>query len=197
MRYSEIIKQKAGILFGIIFLFTSLGFLYAYLIPQTYKVTISFDIKRVVQTRSDDYRYDGYYAISASGLFADNVMSWMKTPPFVAFIFDTAQISSKDISLPQFFKVRKYAPQNVIVFFSYSKEQEASNLAYTLIEQIEIKSKEILVGEFGEPLFFVEASQVDISPYRPSVQFWTVLGLLVGIMWCVIFIYMQSYGYRD
>ena len=48
--------------------------------PAYYDTSLAFSINRINLQTTENYQYDGYYAIQASDLFSQTVMSWMMTP---------------------------------------------------------------------------------------------------------------------
>jgi capsular polysaccharide biosynthesis protein len=101
-------------------------------LPKRYDV--SMDVVTSVPERapSNEYEFDGYYAMQAVDLFSDTIAGWLKSPGFVAQVFDQAQVQrpSKQLrGLGRVFTVKKISGQLINVSFGTNSEKDAAKLA--------------------------------------------------------------------
>jgi hypothetical protein len=119
---------------------SALGF--SYMKPITYDTSISFSINRINRQDTAEYQYDGYYAIQASDLFSQTVMSWFMTPSVLLEMYDQAGIDPQIKSLTDLtsrFKTKKYSPQNIVVKFSERDQETATKISAAIVTVVEKK----------------------------------------------------------
>ena len=85
---TRLFKKYWGWLVIITVLATILSFVFAYFKPVNFDTSISFSINRINKQKTEEYQYDDYYAIQASDLFSQTVMSWFLTPSVLLEIYD-------------------------------------------------------------------------------------------------------------
>jgi len=132
--------------------------------------SVSVDITIPVPSRpvTNNYEYDGYYALQAADLFSGTLVSWFKSPDFVARIFSKAGVPlmTKSIrNLEKVFSVRKVSGQFITVRFSVKNEKQATDLGEAIsdnlkerVEQINTSGNHALVFSVlvGKPLVVLE-----------------------------------------
>src|SRR3990167_294282 len=94
------------------------GLIFSLIRPISYDTSLAFTINRINKQETAEYQFDGYYAIQASDLFSQTVMSWLMTPSVLLEIYQQAGIDPKISSLEEIssrFKTRQYSPQNIVV----------------------------------------------------------------------------------
>src|SRR3972149_9344829 len=106
--------------------------LIAKFLPVKYDASVALNVIRVNREETGDYQYDGFYAIQASNLFAETIVSWLETPAVGKEIYEPS--GKKDAvsglsSLAGAFKTKKLSSQNITVEFSSKTEKEAAILA--------------------------------------------------------------------
>ena len=65
-----------------------LSVLIAQFLPAKYDASVALNVIRVNREETGDYQYDGFYAIQASNLFAETIVSWLETPAVVKEIYE-------------------------------------------------------------------------------------------------------------
>lgn len=194
--YLKILNRHKGIIVVLTVLITFLVFLYAYLQPVVYDTSISFTINRTAKQKTADYQYDGYYAIQASNLFAQTIMSWLMTPAFVLEVYQEAGVAPAVQSLDKLgshFTSQRLSPQNVVVRFKEKDEATAKKIGRALIDKVEKKSNEINKTSEGDSLFNVVGYEPVVAPYKPDIKLVTVIGLIVGLLLSCFLVYVVEY----
>ena len=112
------------------------------------KQSVSVDITIPVPSRSatDNYEYDGYYALQAADLFSGTIVGWFKSPDFVARIYKKANVPlvTKSIrSLEKVFLVKKVSGQFITVKFSVKDEQQANDIGKAISDNIKERVEQI------------------------------------------------------
>lgn len=119
----------------IIFVTTIFCMIFTYILiprlPNRYDVSMDVVTSIPERVPSKEYEFDGYYAMQAVDLFSDTIAGWLKSPGFVAQVFDRAQVQrpSKQLrGLGQFFTVKKISGQLVNLSFRTNNEKDATKL---------------------------------------------------------------------
>jgi hypothetical protein len=128
----------------ILLVVSSMAAFVAYLVIRgggvTYEVHFSYLISLATREDVSEYRFDGYYALQATDLFATTVAQWAKTPEVIVAAHEQAQLplaSQDPRKLLRIVSTAKTAPQLVEVTV-YGQDREATlKLAQGLITVIE------------------------------------------------------------
>ncbi len=198
--YLKILNQHKKIIVVLTLLIALAAFLFAYLQPVVYDTSIAFTINRTAKQKTTDYQYDGYYAIQASNLFAQTIMSWLMTPAFVLEVYQQAGVEPSIQSLDKLGSLlssKKLSPQNVVVRFKEKDETVAKKIGAALIDKVEQKAKEINKTSEGDSLFEVVGYEPVIAPYKPDIKLVTVIGLVVGLMLSCFLVYLVWYFKKE
>lgn len=110
--------------------------LVAYMIVQrvgpSYEVHFSYLISLSERENVPEYRFDGYYALQATDLFAATVAQWATTPEVIVAAHEAAQLqlrSSDPRVLSRVISTAKTAPQLVEVTVQDRQSERAEKLA--------------------------------------------------------------------
>jgi len=157
--------------------------------PAYYDTSLAFSINRINLQTTEDYQYDGYYAIQASDLFSQTVMSWMMTPSVLLEIYQKAQIDPQISSLEEIssrFKTKKYSPQNIVVRYKERDRQTADEIAQAITTIVQEKA--ILANQTSEQkaLFEVAGTSPVIVERKPVIWLNTLIGLVTGFIFSLI-----------
>ncbi|MFA5135591.1 MAG: hypothetical protein WC505_07460 [Patescibacteria group bacterium] len=178
----------------------AISVIFSVLKPIEYDSSISFSINRINQQPTEDYQYDGYYAIQASDLFSQTVMSWMMTPSVLLEIYERAGIDPMITSIERFtsrFKTNKYSPQNIVVRFSERDRETAEKIARAIIEIIEEKGAVANQTSEQEAFFVVDGATPVIVEQRANWWLNGLLSLVGGFLISLAAAYIIEYLRRD
>lgn len=170
----------AGILLGMV---AALVFTFAR--PVTYDASISFSINRVNRQDTAEYQYDGYYAIQASDLFSQTVMSWFMTPSVLLEIYDQAKIDPNIQSLTDLssrFKTKKYSPQNIVVQFAERDQSTAEKISQAIIDTVEQKAAIANQTADQKALFDVQGAKPVIVQHKSVLWLNLLIGAIAGFL---------------
>jgi len=94
-------------------------------LPQTYEAggtATAIHGTDISQASVNYYLYDNYYSIQSGAFIADDIVSWLASPPMVAAIYKDAGVSQRDTSVKALAKI-----------FTSKKQSATSNVAtYTV-----------------------------------------------------------------
>ncbi len=109
-------------------------------IGPTHEVHFSYLISLSEREAVPEYRFDGYYALQATDLFAATLAQWAKTPEVIVAAFEAARITRATDDprlLSRAVSTAKTAPQLVEVTVKSKKRQQAEKLAAGLMTVME------------------------------------------------------------
>lgn len=148
-------------------------------LPVKYESSLSFSVNQVNKQETTDYQFDGYYAIQASDLFSETIVSWFQTPSFLLEVYNKAGVDPRITSLDGFtsrFKMRKFSSQNLVLKFTEVSEEEAMKLSDAIIQHVEERAGELNQNAELEALFEVVGSDPVIVKKDLTVG----MGMLYG-----------------
>jgi hypothetical protein len=136
-------------------------------LPLRTSVSFAFTISQQARQATTDYSYDGYYALRASELVADTMISWLGTPSIVKEVYDDAGIRMTDAEIKAIagraFRGKKFSSQNVVVSYSASDTIVAAKLYESLSRLLSDRARSLVLSPEQETLFIVTASEPVIA----------------------------------
>lgn len=160
--------------------------------PDSYDTSISFAVNRVNKQTTQNYEYDGYYAIQAADLFSQTVVSWFSTPSVVVEMYQKAGLTHPSNSIDSLggrFRTRKYSSQNIVVRYSAPTHEEADKLAKAVISVTQERAGLLNQTADAKSLYTVAASTPVIVLSKPNVTMNMLTGLLLGV---ILAVFMSS-----
>lgn len=103
-------------------------------VGPTYTVHYSYLVSLSEREETDDFRFDGYYALSATDLFTATLASWVGAPEVVVAAYEEAGVATsqdpRDVA--RTVTAEKKAPQLVAVTVRHKDQAVAEKLAQGL-----------------------------------------------------------------
>ncbi len=172
------------------------GSVMATLVPTKFDTSVSFSINRIHQQDTAEYQYDGYYAIQASDLFSQTVLSWFLTPSVLLEIYERAGIDPQVSSIEELtsrFKAKKYSAQNIVVRFSERDQATAEKISTALTDVIEGRASAANKASDGTSLFEVDGVAPVIIKDRPVRWLSAVIGGVASMILALVIGYTLSF----
>ncbi|MFA5070218.1 MAG: Wzz/FepE/Etk N-terminal domain-containing protein [Patescibacteria group bacterium] len=172
------------------------SFLISYFKPVAYEASLSFAVNRTNREETSQYQYDGYYAIQASDLVSQTVVSWFSTPSVVKEIYAKAGINPTFNSMNKYatlFNTKKYSGQNIGVKFTEKEEGIADKVAQAAVDVIRQKVLDLNKSADSKSLFEAVPSPAVIVAVRPNTILNTVIGFLAGLFVSLLLVYLIDY----
>lgn len=113
------------------FIVALLGYSIAAKIPVSYDVHLSYVVSQEGREDTPGFRYDGYYALSATDLFAATLAAWIAQPQTIARAYKAADVSLPTydaIDLGKHIRSEKAAPGLVNVTIRDSSQNIAESV---------------------------------------------------------------------
>ncbi len=161
-----------------------------------YVASLSIVVNRVNQQITQDYQYDGYYALQASDLFSQTLLSWFLTPSVLVEFYQRAGLDApltSTTALTSRFRARKFAAQNIVVQFTEKSRADAEKLAQAISEVVKERSADLDRTATGEATFEVVPAQPVIVEQKPNVPFTTAMAFLASVLVSFAFVWAARY----
>lgn len=181
--YLKIYWQQRGMIVGISLVAAIAAYVTAAVQPTRYAASESFAVNRVNKETTDQYQYDGYYALQAADLFSQTVVSWFSTPSVLQEIYTAAAINP-DIrsvnTLPSRFKVKRYSAQNIVIRFSESTRERADKVVVAMRQVMEERARSLNRTAEGKSIFEIVGTAPVIAPAQPNPWVYGSMALILG-----------------
>ncbi|MBU4338624.1 hypothetical protein KKB43_00345 [Patescibacteria group bacterium] len=141
--YIRIFKKEKNIISGTVLLVLILTLIFSGLKEVSCENDMLLLISRSGTQNTDDYKYDGYYAVQASDIFADNASQWLASASIASEIYIRAKAESELRSLKDFskiFKADKLSSQYVRVRYRSKDKETAIDLAHAITDVLQEKA---------------------------------------------------------
>lgn len=173
-------------------------FAFSFTAEPRYVASLSITVNRVHRQETADYQYDGYYAIQASDLFSQTILSWFLTPSVLLEFYQRAGVDPDITTLSGVigrFRARKFAAQNIVVQFSDANRDHAEKLATAIGAVVKERGEALNKDSENRGLFEVAPATPVIVESRPNVALNTVVAfiasLVIGLMLVAARRYLQ------
>ncbi len=171
------------------------AFIFASTRPDTYATSIAFTVNRINKQTTAEYQFDGYYALQASDLFSDTVLSWFLTPSVIVQIYERANVDPKVEDLTKLtarFNIKKFSSQNLVLRYSTGTSSEAEALAKSIISTVEERAAELNQTADRKALFEV-IGEKPVTAKQGKQQFLaTAVGFIFGAFIAVLLVGVLS-----
>lgn len=134
--YWQRVQKAMPVLVLISVVVTTVAFLFARQIGPTHQVHFSYLVSLSQRDESEDFRFDGFYALQATDLFSTTLAEWTKTPEVIIAAHREAGLAVKDEDprgLARLVTASKAAPQLVQVTVKHKDKQAAEKLTDGLV----------------------------------------------------------------
>ncbi len=171
------------LILAVILIPTILAVTFAATRPVSYSTSIAFTVNRINKQDVKEYQYDGYYALQASDLFSETVVSWFLTPSVIVEMYDAAGVPAnvQDLSsLTARFKIKKYSSQNLVVTFTSATQPDAEKLAAAVVKTVEDKASQLNQSADRKALFEVVGSKPVTVERSRQVPLVGLVGFIFG-----------------
>jgi capsular polysaccharide biosynthesis protein len=198
--YLNVVKKYLVLVVAIVLVSALASFFLSFYRPITYDASISFAVNRINKEKTPDYQYDGYYAIQASDLVSQTVVSWFATPSVVLEIYNQAGLSPAFESLDKFatlFHTKKYSGQNIGVKFNMADKLSAEKISNAAVTLIADKVANLNKNSDNQALFEIVASPPVIVENKANALLITLIGLVTGLILGLLLVYVIDFFKAD
>lgn len=196
--YFKIIKQSLAVIIALFVLGGLGGYLWAKKQPIKYETSASavVDKPSTAAAAGETYRYDKYYALQASGLFADSLAAWLSSPSGVHEAYEKAGLPVPEISLKklsQTFRVNREPTSSLVVSIVDTDQSRSEKLANAAMSALEEQLTAQRSDEDPDQFFTLAKNQVVTGKVKASPAVNSVLGALGGLILGLIYAFGRAY----
>jgi len=198
--YIKIIKNNLKLIFVITLITSFSAFLFSSLQPIKYETSLSLLLSKDGSQLTDDFKYDGYYALEASGILADSIVQWTKSPELVSSVYQKAQIDGKFKNLKSYTKkiiAKKMSPQYIEVKFETNNIDQANKISIAIIDEINGKIQKMKNDSEGEIAFLISNENPITIKKEQNIFLNSIIGLISGIMLGIFLVFFRKYFETD
>jgi capsular polysaccharide biosynthesis protein len=167
--YIEIFKKEKNTISTAVLVLLFLVTVFSGLKSIFYENDMLLLISRNGTQNTADYKYDGYYAVQASDVFADNISQWLSSASVASEIYTRAGVENKMISLKDFskvFKADKLSSQYVRVRYETNDKETAVKLAHAITDVLQEKADLLSVSsteQIGFKIIYSDPLSVEVK----------------------------------
>lgn len=183
--YLRVISRRKVLIIVLVAVITIGGVLLVEFLPEAQYTSISLAVGREGKQETQDYKYDGFYSLQASELFAETVVSWFLSPEIVSDIFEGAGIDPGTENLREMsriFDAEQLASQNVLVKFTTNSEEDADKLVASMKKVLAERTKILNEASGDDANFAVIARDPITVPRNPELWLTILISFIVGVV---------------
>ncbi len=193
--YLKIFKANIKIFLIAVILIVVGSFVYFGTKPVSYNNSLTLNITRMGEQKTNAYQYDDYYRLQADDQFSDTIVEWLKDPRTVANIYADAKVDAGKFSMKQLsgsFGVEKLSSQIVSVSFSAPTVEQGEKISGAIVREISKNTDMLNQSQNEENWFKIVAQDPVIIRWHISPFLIFLASLLAGIFvafWLVLVVH--------
>ncbi|MDP3970264.1 MAG: hypothetical protein Q8P90_01050 [bacterium] len=189
---------KKYIIFILVFGLVTAGVAYAVSSnrPASYKTVMSYELELINRSATSEYQYGSYYDLKGSEIFAQHLMSLMRSPAVIEDIFRQAGISYEIDNLSRFtnqFRTDQGSAQHFSVTFSRYNRSEAESIATAMTDVLSERVATSQVDDNQKSMFKLRSSEPVILYEEVNVWLAVIVALLAGWLFALALVYLKRY----
>ena len=195
-QYLKIIRRNKKIIIAVAVLTALFSFIFSAVQPAKYETSLSLLIGKNKTQETDDFKYDGYYALQAGEIMADSAEQWLKSPEVVNAVYQKAGISPDFRNIKSYakkFTAKKMSPQYVEVKFNTSTRREAEKISLAIVEVINDKVEMLEKNSEREISFSISGGNPVIAEDNPNIFLNLFIGFISGLALGVFAVFGKEY----
>ena len=194
--YLKIIKKNSKLILIIGIIAGVSAFVFSAVQPIKYETSLSLSIIKDKTQVTDDFKYDGYYALQSSEIIADSIEQWLKSPEIVNAIYQKAEVEQDFKNIKSYTKkitAHKMSPQFVEVKFKGNSREEVEKVSTAIAEVVNAKIKKLKEASEQEISFSINSGNPVIVENKPDAVLNLIIGLISGLFVGVFFVFGRRY----
>ncbi len=198
--YIKIIKNDLKLIFVIAFITSFSAFLFSSLQPIKYETSLSLLLSKDRSQLTDDFKYDGYYALEASGILADSIVQWVKSPELISSVYQKAQIDGNFKNLKSYTKkiiAKKMSSQYIEVKFETNNIDQANKISIAIVDEINGKIQKMKNDSEEEIAFLISNENPITIKKEQNIFLNSIVGLISGVMLGIFLVFFRRYFKAD
>jgi capsular polysaccharide biosynthesis protein len=194
--YLKITRRNLKLIITISIITAVSAFVFSVAQPIKYETSLSLSVIKDKTQTTNDFKYDGYYALQTSEIIADSIEQWLKSPEVVNAIYQKSEVNQdfKNIkSYTKKFTAKKMSSQYVEVKFKSNTIKEAEKISVATSEVINAKIEKLQETSDQEISFLISSGDPVIVENRPDAFLNLIIGLISGLALGVFWVFGRRY----
>ena len=194
--YIKIIRKNFKLVLGVAIITGISTFLFSIIQPLKYEVSLSLFVNKDKTQETDDFKYDGYYALQAGEVITDSVVEWLKSPEIVNSIYQKAEVVYDFKSIKSYTKkfiVKKMSAQYIEVKFKTNNKEDAEKISLVIVEVIKSKVENLRENSEQELSFLIENEKPIIIESKPDAFLNLIIGFVSGLFLGFFVVFGKEY----
>lgn len=194
--YFRIIKKDKGVIIKTTILTLAFAIAFSYLQKTSYESSVSLFIIKDGTQSTDEFKYDGYYALQSGEIVADNLEKMLQSPQVVSEIYQNADIDSNFDKIKKYkksFTAHKMSNQYVEVSFNSETRENAEKISKSITKTIQQKMEQAKSSSEDEVSFSIENNSPVIIKKEPDIALNSLVGIFSGLFLGMIIVLIKKY----
>lgn len=194
--YLKIIKAEKKMIIAFSLITGLAAWAFSTYMPAKYNASISLFVNKQGSQETNDFKYDGYYALESGEIIADNIEKMLQSPEIVNEIYSKSQIDPNFKNIKSYkkkFSAHKMSNLYVEVSFETNKREDAEKISEALIKTVKEKIGNTEIESAKEISFSVSNNQPIIIESRPDAIINGTIGIFSGLFLGILAAFLKKY----
>lgn len=194
--YLKVIRSEKKMIIAFTLVTALAAYIFSLYMPAHYETSVSLFISKSGTQNTEEFKYDGYYALSAGEVVADNVEKMLQSPQLVEKIYDASGVDPNFKNIKGYkkkFTAKKMSNSYVEVSFQTSNLTDAEKIAQALTKTVNEQMNGIGSQSQNEIAFSIENTKPVIIESKPDATLNLLVGLLSGAFLGVFAAFLKKY----
>lgn len=194
--YLIVIKSEKKMIIAITLLTALSAWIFSIYMPAHFETSVSLFIAKDGTQTTDQFKYDGYYALESGEIVADNVEKMLQSPQLVEKIYGTSGVDPNFKNIKGYkkkFTAKKMSNSYVEVSFQTPNRTDAEKIAEALTKTVNEQMNGISSQSQNEVAFKIENTEPIIIESKLDATLNLFVGLLSGAFLGILAAFLKKY----
>ena len=195
-QYAKLIKAQKKMIFATTLVTACAASVFSIYMPASYQTSVSLFITKNGTQDSQEFKYDGYYALESGEIVADNIEKMLQSPQLVEKIYGASGIDPDFKNLKAYkkeFTAKKMSNSYVEVTFETGSRDDAIRLSESLSNIVDEELTKASDDSQQEISFTIGENEPVILESRPDVRMNFLIGIVSGLFLGVFIAFLKKY----
>lgn len=164
--------------------------------PTEYDASVSLFLQKSGSQATDQFKYDGYYALDSGEILSDNIEKLLQSPQVVDAIYQESAVDPEFRNLKSYkkkFTAHKMSNLYVEVSFEAESEADAKNISQAITRVVNARMETLDRESGSEIAFRVADAEPIIVATSPDANTNALFGLVSGLLLGVFAAFLKKY----
>jgi capsular polysaccharide biosynthesis protein len=194
--YLKIIRSEKKMIIAAMIVTAAAAWIFSFYAPARYETSVSLFISKNGTQNTDEFKYDGYYALESEKAVTDNIEKMLQSPQLVEKIYAASGIDPAFRNLKAYkkkFTAKKMSNSYVEVSFETDSRSDAEKLAAALAAAVSQEMRETENQSGSEVSFTLKDNAPVILESKPDAAFNFIIGLFSGFFLGIFAAFLKKY----